>query len=147
VLIGSLPRASAEIFPGGQRRHFAYLFQVADVAMQIDVHKTLYPFYTTKKMLHVTVEVPNEALLWQQCFSHSTKLRGLLLSAVIVWLHYLPQMFVFNSYIQQISIRLLRCIVSKSIQFTKEDTVRFMKTNQEETKTSRHSFKPARHLC
>jgi len=42
--------AFAEIFPGGQRRHFAYLIQVADVATQTDVHKTLYCFYTTKKM-------------------------------------------------------------------------------------------------
>jgi len=30
--------ASAEIFPGGQRRHFAYNFQVADNAMLTDVH-------------------------------------------------------------------------------------------------------------
>jgi len=33
-----------------ERRYFAYLFQVSDVAMQIDVHKTLYCFYTTKKI-------------------------------------------------------------------------------------------------
>jgi len=32
-----------------QRQHFAYLFQVADVTMQTDVHKTLYCFYTTRK--------------------------------------------------------------------------------------------------
>jgi len=33
--------ASAEIFPGGQSRHFAYLFQFVDEAsaMQMDVHK------------------------------------------------------------------------------------------------------------
>ena len=38
--------ASAEIFPGWrQRRNFAYSLQVADDAMQMDVHKTLYPFY------------------------------------------------------------------------------------------------------
>ena len=37
---------------GVQRRHFAYFFQVADVTMQTDVHKTLYCFYTTKKMPH-----------------------------------------------------------------------------------------------
>jgi len=30
----------------GQRREFAYLFQLAHVAMQMDVHKTLYCFYT-----------------------------------------------------------------------------------------------------
>jgi len=28
---------------------------IADDAMQMDVHKTLYPFYTIKKMPHVTV--------------------------------------------------------------------------------------------
>jgi len=35
-----------------QRRRCANLFQVADVTMQKDVHKTLYCFYTTKKMPH-----------------------------------------------------------------------------------------------
>ena len=35
------PLASAEIFPGGQRRHFSYTFQVADDAMRTDVHKAL----------------------------------------------------------------------------------------------------------
>ena len=30
---------------GGQRRNFAYSFQVAGNAMQIDVQKSLYPFY------------------------------------------------------------------------------------------------------
>jgi len=31
--------ASAEIFPGGQSRHFAYLSQVVGDATQMDVHK------------------------------------------------------------------------------------------------------------
>ena len=35
-----------------QRRHFAYQFQVVDVATQTDVHKMLYCLYTTKKMSH-----------------------------------------------------------------------------------------------
>jgi len=35
---------SQDFFQGGQRRNFAYPFQVADDAMQVDVHKTLYPF-------------------------------------------------------------------------------------------------------
>ena len=30
---------------------------IADDAMQIDVHKTLYPFYTTKEMPYVTVTI------------------------------------------------------------------------------------------
>jgi len=41
-----------KLFLGSQRRHFADLFQVADVAMQMDVHKTIYSFYTTMKMPH-----------------------------------------------------------------------------------------------
>ena len=32
----------------GQRRNFAYPFQVTNGAMQMDVHKTIYPFYTTR---------------------------------------------------------------------------------------------------
>jgi len=34
-----------------QSRHFAFPFQAADNIMQMGVHITLYPFYTTKKML------------------------------------------------------------------------------------------------
>ena len=40
---------------GVQRRHFAYLFQVADVATQTDVHKTLYCFWITKKVPHESI--------------------------------------------------------------------------------------------
>jgi len=39
-------------FSRGWQR-FAYGFQVAGEAMQTDVHKTLYPFQTTKKMRRV----------------------------------------------------------------------------------------------
>jgi len=41
----------------GQRRYFAYHFQVVDDAIQVDVHKMLYSFYTTKVMPHVTTTV------------------------------------------------------------------------------------------
>jgi len=34
----------AIIFPGRQRRHFAYTYQVANDAVQTDVCKALYPF-------------------------------------------------------------------------------------------------------
>jgi len=34
-----------KIFFRGQRRNFAYSFQGVDDAIQMDVHKTLYPFY------------------------------------------------------------------------------------------------------
>jgi len=37
---------------------FAHLKgNIADDTMQMDVHKTLYPFYTTKKILRVTVRI------------------------------------------------------------------------------------------
>ena len=36
---------------------------IADDAMQMDVHKTLYHFYTTKKMPHVTETITKNALL------------------------------------------------------------------------------------
>jgi len=39
------PWASAEIFQGRKRRNFAYPFQVADDAVQMDVNKMLLPFY------------------------------------------------------------------------------------------------------
>ena len=40
---------------------FAHLtVNIADDAMQVDFHKTLYLFYTTKKMLHVTVTITNK---------------------------------------------------------------------------------------
>ena len=43
------PLASAEIFPVGEQHwHFAYAFQVSVDAMQTDVHKALYPFYTKR---------------------------------------------------------------------------------------------------
>jgi len=47
------------MFPRVQSRHFAYPFQDADFATQVDVRITLYPFYTTKKMPDVTVTVAN----------------------------------------------------------------------------------------
>ena len=38
---------------------------IADDAMQMDIHTTLYSFYTTEKMLHVTVTI-TKTLRWQQ---------------------------------------------------------------------------------
>jgi len=55
-----------KFFQRGQRRHFAYTFQVADSALKKDVHKTLYPFCTMKKMLNFTVIVTKNELRWQQ---------------------------------------------------------------------------------
>jgi len=43
---------------------FAHLRgNIADDAMQIDVHETLYPFYANKKMPHVTVTITNNPSL------------------------------------------------------------------------------------
>jgi len=36
---------------------------IADDAMKMDVNKSLYPFYTTKKMPHVTVTITKTASL------------------------------------------------------------------------------------
>jgi len=38
-------RGPQKFFQGGQRQNFSYPLQVADDAIQIDVPKTLYPFY------------------------------------------------------------------------------------------------------
>ena len=46
----------------GQRRHFAYLFQVADDAIQMDVHKTLFPFPTKDAFPHKE----KYPMLWQE---------------------------------------------------------------------------------
>ena len=52
-------------FQEGQRRPFPYPFYVAIDAMQMDVHKTLHPFYTTKKIPHVMAAVAKHWLRWQ----------------------------------------------------------------------------------
>ena len=49
--------ARRNVSRGGQSRPFAYALQVVDDAMQMDVHKTLHSFYTTKKMPIVTATV------------------------------------------------------------------------------------------
>ena len=48
---------------------FACPFQVSDDAMQMDVHKTLYLFYTTKKMPYVTARVATIAFRWHNIAS------------------------------------------------------------------------------
>ena len=51
-----------KLLQGRQHGHFSYPFQVADDVMQTDVHQTLYPFYTTRKMSRVTATVTEIAL-------------------------------------------------------------------------------------
>jgi len=64
-----IPWASAEIFPGGQNRHFAYPFQFVDDATQTDVHKTLHPFSTTKKKPNVTATVAYSLFPRRKCYT------------------------------------------------------------------------------
>ena len=50
----AIDMGAAEMFPGGgQRQHFAHIFQIVDDAMQMEVNKTLYPFYTPEIMPRV----------------------------------------------------------------------------------------------
>jgi len=81
---------------GWQTRHFAYPFHVADDAMQMHVHTTLCPFYTTTKMPPATAAIAKIAFRWRSNTSlsftilftlRSTKLRSLPLSAVPVSQH------------------------------------------------------------
>jgi len=53
-----------------QSRHFACQFQAADDTMQMGVHIRLYPFYTTKKMTHVTATVPKMRFVGSKVSSH-----------------------------------------------------------------------------
>jgi len=41
----------------GGPEYLRTLKNIADDAMQLDVHKTLYPFYSKKKVPHVTVTI------------------------------------------------------------------------------------------
>jgi len=49
--------ARRNFFRGGQSRPFAYPLQVVDDATQMDAHKTLHSFYTTKQRPIVTAIV------------------------------------------------------------------------------------------
>ena len=102
VRFSTQARASAEIFPELAKSTFC-LSCSGCWRYNADgrLHNVL-PLLHHKKMTHVTVTIPKHALLWQQYFFlHRIKLRDLLLSAVIVSLHYLLQMFAFNSHMRQ----------------------------------------------
>ena len=49
----------------GERSTFCLSFSGWWYAMLMDVHKTLYPFYTNKKIPHVTATVTRNAFRWQ----------------------------------------------------------------------------------
>jgi len=94
-------------------------FRLLTIQMQIDVHITHYPRYTTKKMTHVTATVPKMRFVGRNVSFHTVwnslaaiflfsfhivsffSHRDLLLSRVAASLHYLPQMSVFHSHMQQ----------------------------------------------
>jgi len=63
------PRASAEIFPGGARRNFRYIFQVADDALQIDVHKTLY----LSSLCWLLVELQSQCFVWNVFYTSAIR--------------------------------------------------------------------------
>jgi len=60
------PWASAETFPGGKRRNFAYPLQVANDAMQMDIYRTLYPFYP----ISLYWSKRNSQIFCLKCFLH-----------------------------------------------------------------------------
>jgi len=53
----------------GQSGHFAYPFQISDNATQMDVHKSLHPFYTTKKGHNVTATDANSVTFKRQFYT------------------------------------------------------------------------------
>jgi len=46
-------------------------FRLLTIQMQLDVHITLYPCYTTKKMTHVTATVPKMRFLGSSVSFHT----------------------------------------------------------------------------
>jgi len=46
-------------------------FRLLTIEMQIDVHITLYPCYTTKEMTHVTATVPKMRFLGSNVSFHT----------------------------------------------------------------------------
>jgi len=46
-------------------------FRLLTLQMQIDVHITLYPCYTTKKMTHITATVPKMRLVGSNVSFHT----------------------------------------------------------------------------
>jgi len=48
--VGCEHRRPQKFFQGEKHRHFTHFFQNAEDAMQIEVNKTLYPFYAPKIM-------------------------------------------------------------------------------------------------
>jgi len=53
----------------GESQHFAYIFRLLTIQyMQLDFHKTRYPFYTTKNCLCYGNSHKHCTFLAQQCF-------------------------------------------------------------------------------
>jgi len=78
--------ASAEIFPGGQCRKFAYLFRLLTMQCKWKDHKTLYPFYPNSVL--VEPQFSNFCLKcflhfgYQKCFSFHKLLMSIFLSTL-----------------------------------------------------------------
>jgi len=60
-VLSAQPGVSAEFFPGGQSRHFAYLFQFVGDATQMDVHKN--------KMTNATATVAYSVFLVRKLYN------------------------------------------------------------------------------
>ena len=95
----------------GGKSTFCILFRL--LTMQYKWRsQNAFPFPHRKGNAYVTATVTKITLRWQQCFfPPRMKLRGLLLSAVAVSLHYLPKMSAFNSHMRQ--NRLPTCLHEK----------------------------------
>jgi len=125
--------ASAEIFPGRSKSTFLLiLFRLLTMQCKWTLTK-LFDLPTPKTNALCWGSSPKNVLRWLQCFlSHSIKLRGILLSTVIVSVHYLPQMSAFNSHMQQKALlpglpgpdgqKMTNCIQKKPNSFKKRQT-------------------------
>ena len=57
-------------FSTGQRPNFAYPFQVADDAMQMDIHETLYPFYLIRLCW---LKLNSQSFVWNVFYTSAIK--------------------------------------------------------------------------
>jgi len=101
-----LPWASAEMFPGwGNLNILLILFMLLTMQCKCTFIKRFILSSPKRKypMLRLQSQksrfVGAAMLLFHSCFSRSTKLRSLPLSAVTVSQHFLPKMFAFNNHI------------------------------------------------
>jgi len=76
-------------FSRRQRRNFAYHFQVADSAMQMDVHKTLYTFYPISLYW---LDINSQSFVWNVFYTSAIR--------NAFSLNKLPNIHFFEHYLQ-----------------------------------------------